>query len=453
MPPLTIFIITSLITLGASLMATSYHIVLYSYYRDKLFLHYAAYLSCMSLFIFLRGEISYIFLGIKTANFLIVHFNEGLQIIYFLLYINFLAHALNVTKNKETVIFKGLQLLNIVLAIYASTVVLLHFTSIQIPVLPFVISRIFIFGITILQLIYVYRLQTNPFQRWIFVGSVYFFICGLMSFISNQVSYNRVIFGPLEWLMAGNLGEILFFSSAMGYRLKMTNLERQAAIALALEEKAQKTAAILQTRLEERNRIARELHDDMGSSVSSIRIFSEVLMQQNSSESGQKYAGRISHISQELMERMADLVWAINPASDSTNGIVRHIKNYAIPVLEAKQIESIFGVIIKEDQLWGPEQKKNIYLLVKEALNNVAKYSQAKCVKVQIEEAENLLHIRIVDDGIGFDYANGKKGNGIKNMQERATLLNATWQINTNSGGGCQILIEVPFTTISYKIL
>ncbi len=251
--------------------------------------------------------------------------------------------------------------------------------------------------------------------------------------------------------MAGNLGEISFFSSAMGYRLKMTTLERQAAIELALEEKAQKNAAVMQTRLEERNRIARELHDDMGSSVSSIRIFSEVLIQQNNTETGQKYAGRISHISQELMERMADLVWAINPASDTTNGIVRHIKNYAIPILEAKQIEPSFTIFIKEDQQWGPEQKKNIYLLVKEALNNVAKYSQSKRVEIKITEAENLLRISIEDDGQGFDPENGKKGNGLQNMQQRAALLNATWQIKSGMGLGCHILVEVPFTTISYK--
>jgi signal transduction histidine kinase len=66
-------------------------------------------------------------------------------------------------------------------------------------------------------------------------------------------------------------------------------------------------------------------------------------------------------------------------------------------------------------------------------------------------EGPNLLQISIADNGRGFDPTNDNKGNGLQNMQERAELLQATWQINSKHGGGCQILVAVPFTIISHK--
>ena len=112
-------------------------------------------------------------------------------------------------------------------------------------------------------------MPVSTFQLWVLSGCIYFFICGLMSFISNTQSNGQIIFDPIEWLQVGNFGEILFFSSAMGYRLKKVYNEREEAINLVSEEKAiaqqlrfEKSKDIIKTRLEERNRIARDMHDD-----------------------------------------------------------------------------------------------------------------------------------------------------------------------------------------------
>jgi len=134
-----------LICLGACLLATAYHSVLYIYYRDKLLLHYVAYLACMCLFIFIRSDFNNFVFGEKTANDIVFYFNEGLQVLYFILYINFGAQAIRVPSNKRSFVYKGWVLLSIVLATYAVLVSVLHLDGVTLPVAFFSIINKIIF--------------------------------------------------------------------------------------------------------------------------------------------------------------------------------------------------------------------------------------------------------------------------------------------------------------------
>ncbi|MBK9108476.1 MAG: hypothetical protein IPM92_08920 [Saprospiraceae bacterium] len=181
-----------------------------------------------------------------------------------------------------------------------------------------------------------------------------------------------------------------------------------------------------------RYNIARDLHDDMGSNLSQIKILSEL----EALKSGNQTHASISRKLGDIMQNMSEIVWSINPRYDHFNDVIIKIQEFAIQTLESKEISLKFEVdeIPKNIKL-NPEQKRHFYLIFKEAINNIAKYSNAKNVKFRISFKDQTIHAQIVDDGIGFDPEIIKHGNGLRNMKTRAEALNARLNITTGDHG------------------
>ncbi len=435
----------TLLCLGACLLATAYHTILYLYYRDKLLLHYVAYLGFMSLFIFIRSPLAVYILGEPGADKIIFLLNEGLQVIYFTLYINFGIHAVEVTKNRDSLMYKGWVFLSWVLLTYAATVILLHSYGSVLPAWTFVAMRSFILVMSMVLLWRAYAMKVSVFQRWILAGCIYFLFCGLMSFISNSLPESVLIFYPLEWLQLANFGEILFFSSALGYRLKRVNNERQLAISQAIEEKAiaqqlrfEKESAIIQTRLEERNRIAHDMHDDLGSGLTKIAILSEVAKTQLlQPEKAKQQLENIAVSSRELVDNLQDIIWILNSKNDTLESLASYTREYALKFFEPLNIHVKFTYPeeITEVRL-SEEQRRNLFLVIKETLNNTAKYAGCKNVQVLLEQKNGTSIFTIEDDGKGFDVNNTRSfGNGLHNMKARMEQVNGRFQISSSSQG------------------
>jgi signal transduction histidine kinase len=260
-----------------------------------------------------------------------------------------------------------------------------------------------------------------------------------MSFISNTMPTQQLIFYPLEWLQIGNFGEILFFSSAMGYRLKTVNDERLLALGQAQQFRFEKTNAVIQTRLEERNRIAHDMHDDLGSGLTKIAILSEVAKTQLlQPEKARAQLENIAVSSRELVDSLQDIIWILNSKNDTLESLASYIREYALKFLEPTDIDVsfIYPENIADIKL-TEEQRRNVFLVIKETLNNTAKYAQCRKVTISLEHAQSNIQFTVTDDGKGFDISNTRSfGNGLQNMKERMLQVNGSCSIFSEPGKG-----------------
>ncbi|HEX6180816.1 MAG TPA: two-component regulator propeller domain-containing protein, partial [Chitinophagaceae bacterium] len=199
-----------------------------------------------------------------------------------------------------------------------------------------------------------------------------------------------------------------------------------------------------------RGRIARDLHDDMGSTLSTINILSEMARMKvnKDTEKTREYISKISDNSNRMMEAMDDIVWSINPMNDSMQKITARMREFATSVLEAKNIEVSFRVDEKVNDLrLGMESRRDFFLIFKEAVNNIAKYSQGKHASVDISvTGGSRLTMLIKDDGVGFNVAEADNGNGLTNMQKRAQSLGGNLAIESLPGVGTKVRLEATLT-------
>lgn len=193
-----------------------------------------------------------------------------------------------------------------------------------------------------------------------------------------------------------------------------------------------------------RQNIARDLHDDIGSTLSSINIMSKLAMQQTDNNS---HLQKISTYSSRMMETMSDMVWSINPINDSVEQMMAKMREFAAEMLEPKNIQYTFS---HEENLGSirldVEKRKSFFLIFKEAINNIAKYSEATQVNIRLLYGNNLLSLQVEDNGKGFNPDTVTKGNGLKNMAARALAIKSNWKHASEPGKGTSVLLEVPIT-------
>lgn len=193
-----------------------------------------------------------------------------------------------------------------------------------------------------------------------------------------------------------------------------------------------------------RQSIARDLHDDIGSTLSSINIMSKLAMQQSGNTG---HLQKISTYSSRMMETMSDMVWSINPVNDSVEQMLAKMKEFAGEILEPQNIQYEFAcdTSINEIRL-DVEKRKSLFLIFKEAINNIAKYSEATQVFIRLNCMNETLHMVVQDNGKGFDPTLNSTGNGLKNMAARAQAIKGKCNQKTEPGQGTSISVEIPIT-------
>ena len=184
-----------------------------------------------------------------------------------------------------------------------------------------------------------------------------------------------------------------------------------------------------------RNKIASDLHDDVGSTLSSISIFSEMVKEQ--SREVNPMLEQIGESSRKMLDAMADIVWTINPENDQFEKIILRMKSFAYELLGAKKIDFEFEAGENVSQLELPmDVRKNLYLIFKEATNNLVKYSGANKASFSISGNKEMLTMLIRDNGKGFDVSKDSEGNGLMNMKKRAKDIGASLLIESEAGTG-----------------
>ncbi|MBC8047949.1 MAG: hypothetical protein H7Y00_14220, partial [Fimbriimonadaceae bacterium] len=200
----------------------------------------------------------------------------------------------------------------------------------------------------------------------------------------------------------------------------------------------------------ERSRISSDLHDEIGSTLSSISMYSDFAKQQmesNKQEEAMSLLDDISNNSREMMDDMSDIIWTINPRNDSFENVITRIENYAHKISETKNIQLHFNTSENFDNIiMQMEKRRNIYLILKESINNAVKYSGCANLYLSIKKNSNLIDIEIKDDGKGFNINKEQDGNGIRNIRSRAEAMHAQLKIDSEPGAGTSIHLQLNFT-------
>ena len=195
--------------------------------------------------------------------------------------------------------------------------------------------------------------------------------------------------------------------------------------------------------------IASDLHDEIGSTLTSIHILSKVsqISMENDKQKAFTLLGRVIDQSGQIQQNMSDIVWAIKPDNDKMENMVMRMREYLTHSLEPKNIaiEFIADEHIMSESL-PMEQRRDLLLIFKEAINNIAKYSQCTHTHIKLDRQNGYIRMTINDNGVGFEMNLVRTSNGLRNMQRRASLMDGEISIASEPGKGTRIELLVPVT-------
>ncbi|MDP4115474.1 MAG: two-component regulator propeller domain-containing protein, partial [Bacteroidota bacterium] len=242
----------------------------------------------------------------------------------------------------------------------------------------------------------------------------------------NGISIKIIILTPFyqKWWFILTVFLLLSGLAGSAYTIRVKNM-------LAIEKLKAKLSA--------------DLHDSIGSGLTEISILSELTAAQvnNSSYDASGNLNTISEKARYLIDNMSDIVWVVNPKRDSLNDLILRLKDYYADLLSAMNIsfKTNYSEDIEEFKL-SMEYKQNLYLLLKEAINNAIKHSECKRITLDVLNDGKYLEILLSDDGKGYDTKELSLGNGLINIEKRAKIIGAQVVISSEMGKGTKILFK-----------
>jgi signal transduction histidine kinase len=195
-----------------------------------------------------------------------------------------------------------------------------------------------------------------------------------------------------------------------------------------------------------RTRIATDLHDDIGSSLSQIAILSEVVRQRVGGDEAavREPLSLITGASSELMDTMSDIVWAIDPRKDHLSDLTQRMRRFSSDVFTARQITFEFHAPeVTRDIELGADVRRQVFLIFKESVNNVVRHSNCTRAAVAFSASRERITLRIADNGSGFDTARQWDGHGLSSMRKRTQELGGTLEVVSNDVGGTLVTLHV----------
>jgi len=414
--------------------------ILYVITKKKDLLYYTLFLFFAAAYFFINAP--YTFFGIpeeKVWNSTWYdYFNTPVIIVENLFYLLFLkAFFEDVTADKivhrvlytSLLLIPGLLLLFLILTVVKTDKQLIYYTVKMISVIP------------ALAVAYVVLKRKPPFGILVANG----LLCTIagtcmtvfMIILRNNEVHHLLTDGyPLLFIRLGILGDMIFYLAAI--LTKWHTQEKLLAV-----EKWQSKLAVEQMR----NKISSELHDDLGSTLSGLSMYSYMiddLLRAGKYEEATKSARIIQKSAGEMVQNLNELVWTINPDQDNLQKLTARLEEYATNMGLLKNMKVRINV---PDHLEGAilavETRRNVYLFCKEAINNAVKYSTGTLLELNIKQLQGCLEFSISDNGCGFDEQMIRRGNGLENMQKRAAAIDATVTIQSNPGEGTLVKMQL----------
>lgn len=237
----------------------------------------------------------------------------------------------------------------------------------------------------------------------------------------------------------------------VGFIIFMVVIYNKRQLLLLKEKQLQEAThqnELLQTQLDkqkalenERERISKDMHDDLGAGISSIKLQGEFILE--NFDLNPKLKNEIKELidtTSEITSSMREMIWSLKIQNDNLNSFINYVQNYTAQFLSKTSIKYTFDSSISEvNILLENETRRNLFLCIKEALNNIYKHSQATEVTIHFTVNDTTFQIGIIDNGIGI--TENPNGNGLKNMQDRIQIINGEFKI-LNSTKGTSLLFS-----------
>lgn len=193
-----------------------------------------------------------------------------------------------------------------------------------------------------------------------------------------------------------------------------------------------------------RNSIATDLHDDIGSTLTNINILSELSHRHlEEPEKAQTFLNRISQEVQSSSQAMDDIIWSVNARNDSLPETMARMRRYAAELFDNSKVTCYLQLDETSQKKLSMEQRRDLYLIYKEVLNNIYKHAHASCIWIDVFQSQNQLHMRIRDNGNGFDMTRETHRNGLKNLRARVSKWKGNITIYSAPGDGTEIYLHI----------
>lgn len=297
--------------------------------------------------------------------------------------------------------------------------------------------------VNILFLIYAVRHWNDRVMRYLLWGNLALLIfsifsVGLISFIPRSKDLLTLFTSSIFYYEVGLFLELVFFLAALSYKNRRQIIEqtkeRERLRAENEKKEIEKQLAVYKAQQEERNRISADMHDELGSGMTAIRLMSEIA-KNKMKENTPKELDKISDSANDVLNKMNAIIWSMNSGNDTIGNLIAYIRAYSIEYLDNTDMICRVKIpdTIPDIEVTG-DKRRNIFLCVKETLNNTLKHAKASEVNIDILLHKDLV-IKIRDNGVGIDLEKLRQfGNGLKNITRRMETIGGHCKIENNNG-------------------
>lgn len=307
--------------------------------------------------------------------------------------------------------------------------------------------------ILLLSFYFLFRTFSHPITKneIVLKGSA---ILGLATLVTVIIAAYKGVSGVQQHFLpdfipffCGIMVEIFFFNLAIAHKVLQQEEERVDTQKMVIETLRQ-NAQLVTERQQIRNKIARDLHDELGSTLSGVVLFSELCLRsigRGNEYEADRYLKRINMECGTMSDKMNDIIWATHQDHDTVEKLLERLKGYAAPLCASVKTALYFSVdesVMKTS--FEAEKRHHFYLFSKEALNNAVKYARARSIWYTAIIHNDVCSITIQDDGCGFDPSLVHEGNGLKNMHARSQEIRGSYHIQSGAGIGTRITFQFP---------
>ena len=297
---------------------------------------------------------------------------------------------------------------------------------------------------TVIFIVYAVRLNIR-LLNFLVVGHFLLLLFSVASvlMIGNPGLFSSTIYSiwrdSMFYYELGMTLELILFLTALAFKNRDDIVERtreRERLLLENERKEfEKQLAVVEAKQEERNRISADMHDELGSGVTAIRLMSEIV-KTKMRDSTLPEIDKISNNANELLTKLNTIIWTMSSSNDRLDNMIAYTRAYALEYFESTGIDCHFELpeYIPPTEMSG-EKRRNVFLCVKESLNNIVKHAKAGDVWIRVNIDNNTLHIQLHDNGCGINLQKLREfGNGLNNMKKRMDSIGGQFSIANENG-------------------